>query len=1003
MGASPLPDGATFTDNGDGTGTFDWTPDYLQSGDYDITFTATDDTGAVDTEIVTVTVNDAGNQPPVLATIGAQSTNENVNLNFGVSATDIEDVPSLDASPLPEGATFTDNGDGTGVFDWTPDYLQSGDYDITFTATDDTGAVDTEVVTITVNDSGNQPPILATIGAQSTIENVNLNFGVSATDIEDIPSLGASPLPDGATFTDNGDGTGTFDWTPDYLQSGDYDITFTATDDTGAVDTEIVTVTVNDAGNQPPVLATIGAQSTTENVNLNFSVSATDIEDIPWLDASPLPDGATFTDNGDGTGSFDWTPDYLQSGDYDITFTATDDTGAVDTEVVTVTVNDAGNQPPVLATIGAQSTIENVNLNFGVSAVDAESIPTLSTSALPAGAEFTDNGDGTGTFDWTPDYLQSGDYDITFTATDDTGAVDTEIVTITVNDAGNQPPVLATIGAQSTNEDVNLNFSVSATDIEDIPSLSAEPLPEGAAFTDNGDGTGVFDWTPTFVQAGDYDVTFTAADDSGAVDTEVVTITVNEAGNQAPVLDPIGPQVVDENVNLNFTVTASDPDEDIPELTASSLPSGASFTDNGDGTGVFDWTPTYDQSGDYDVTFTASDGIDTDDEIVTITVNHVNRPPVADAGLDQTDMRVGYLVTLNGSGSDDPDDDGITYEWVQTLGETVTLSDPTDVMPTFTPVIPGVYEFELTVYDGEYYSDPDAVQVTAINAAPPQAITDLTISINGDNIDLAWSEITQDTDGITTQMGGYIIYRNVSAYFTPVSTDSIGYTDASTFTFTDNDLEGADVVGDTVNQYFYVVVGFDLYENRSDVSNRVGEYDYQIVTTATTDYNLICVPFENTGITAADQLIDAIGRSDVLTVNNYQPASQSFESRFAAGFGVNFTIVPGGVYQVNAGAATVFSVAGDVPAAGTVSYGLYATATTNFSFLSIPFDREADFATAQDVLNNLPGSFNTLNRYIAGSQSYESRFAAGFGVNFAVKPGRPYQANAATDDTFPEP
>jgi hypothetical protein len=69
----------------------------------------------------------------------------------------------------------------------------------------------------------------------------------------------------------------------------------------------------------------------------------------------------------------------------------------------------------------------------------------------------------------------------------------------------------------------------------------------------------------------------------------------------------------------------------------------------------------------------------------------------------------------------------------------------------------------------------------------------------------------------------------------------------------------------------------------------------------------------------------------------------------------------------------------------------------------VPFDRGADFLTAQDVLDNLPGSFNTLNRYVAASQSYESRFAAGFGINFPVKAGKPYQANCANNDIFPGP
>ncbi|UCD95390.1 MAG: hypothetical protein JSU69_04905, partial [Candidatus Zixiibacteriota bacterium] len=719
---------------------------------------------------------------------------------------------------------------------------------------------------------------------------------------------------------------------------------------------------------------------------------------------SALPTGASFVDNTDGTGTFDWTPAFVQSGTYDVTFYASD--GAlIDSEIVTITVNEAGNQEPVLASIGAQSTTEGINLNFGVSAVDPDStIPALTTSSLPTGATFVDNTDGTGTFDWTPAYIQSGTYDVTFYATDDTLGVDSEIVTITVIEAGNQEPILASIGAQSTTEGINLNFGVSAVDPDStIPALSTSALPTGASFADNGDGTGTFDWTPEFTQDGIYDVTFYATDDTLGVDSEIVTITVNDAGNQEPTLNAIGPRTVDEGVNLNFAVSATDPDSTIPALSTSSLPTGAGFTDNNDGTGVFDWTPDYTQSGIYDITFYADDGLATDSEVVTITVNHVNLPPVADAGIDQFDALVGSTVMLDGTASSDFDNDPLTYSWIQVGGVSVTLSDPSDPMPTFVPPQPGVFLFELTVFDGNLYSDPDTVQVSAINAAPPQAVADLDISIDIDNIALSWSEITLDTSGLLTTVGGYIIYRDTMAYFTPGPEDSIGVADAVTFNFTDSDINGADVVGDTLNQYFYVVVAFDIYGNRSALSNRVGEYDYQIVTTATTNYNLVCVPFENTGITTADELIDAIGRTSVNTVNNYQSSSQSFESRFAAGFGANFSVVPGGVYQVNAAAPTVFSVAGRIPAPGTVTYNIVTTATTNFSFLAIPFERETDFLTAQDVLDNLPGSFNTLNRYIAGSQSYESRFAAGFGTNFMVRAGRAYQANAASDDVFPGP
>ena len=69
----------------------------------------------------------------------------------------------------------------------------------------------------------------------------------------------------------------------------------------------------------------------------------------------------------------------------------------------------------------------------------------------------------------------------------------------------------------------------------------------------------------------------------------------------------------------------------------------------------------------------------------------------------------------------------------------------------------------------------------------------------------------------------------------------------------------------------------------------------------------------------------------------------------------------------------------------------------------IPFELENSFSLAQDVIDSVPGLLNTLNNFVAASQSYESRFAAGFGINFTVRAGRPYQANAATAGSFPQP
>ncbi|MDD3732293.1 MAG: Ig-like domain-containing protein, partial [candidate division Zixibacteria bacterium] len=935
-------------------------------------------------------------------TIDPQSVTEGDNLNFSVIATDPDaTIPNLRAENVPPNATFVDNGGGNGTFNFNPSYIQAGTYNVRFIAFDGLLA-DTAIVTIDVIEAGNQAPVLAAIGSRVVDEGANLSFTVSATDVDaTTPALTAENLPDNATFVDNGNGTGVFDFNPTYIQSGVYYITFIASD--GALaDTEIVAITVNDAGNQAPVLAYIGPRSVTEGMNLNFSISATDADaTTPALTAENLPDNATFVDNGNGTGVFDFNPNYIQSGIYNVRLIASD--GALaDTEIVVITVNEAGNQTPVLAYIGPQTVTEGANLNFGISATDVDAtIPTLTAENVPPNATFTDNGDGTGVFDFNPNYIQSGVYYVTFIASD--GALaDSEVVTITVNEAGNQTPVLAYIGPQTVVEGGNLYLTITATDADaTTPALTAENIPANATFTDNADGTATFDFNPDYTQNGIYTVTFIASDGALA-DSEVVTITVNEAGNQAPVLAYIGPQAVTEGANLNFGISATDADATIPALTAENVPANATFTDNGDGTGVFDFNPDYIQSGIYNITFIASDGALADSEVVTITVAHVNLPPVAVAGPDQVNIPAGILVTLDGSGSYDPDIEPLNYSWVQIGGPVVTLSSTTDPMPTFTPAAPENYLFELTVDDNFLSSAPDTVLIIVVNGAPPVAVSDLTIQIVSDAIQLSWSAVTTDMAGYAATIDRYVIYRGTSAYFDPAPTDSIGTTDELTLSFTDNDIGGVNVVGDTLVQYFYTIVAVDIYGNRSGNSNRVGEYDYQIIITATTDYNLVGIPFANTGITDAVGLINAIGVSNVNTVNTYIPSSQSYVSRFAAGFGTNFAVTVGGVFQINAKANTIFSVAGNVPASGTVSYPIITTATTDYNFIMIPFEYENNFSLAQDVINSIPGVLNTLNNFRAESQSYISRFAAGFGTNFPVKAGKPYQANAATTGTFPQ-
>jgi hypothetical protein len=97
--------------------------------------------------------------------------------------------------------------------------------------------------------------------------------------------------------------------------------------------------------------------------------------------------------------------------------------------------------PPALDPIGSKSVVEGQQLLFGVRAQSGGGAePALTTSALPAGALFTDNLDGTGTFDWTPSSNQRGNHAVVFRATE-SGLSDSEIVIIQVTAVPPPPPV----------------------------------------------------------------------------------------------------------------------------------------------------------------------------------------------------------------------------------------------------------------------------------------------------------------------------------------------------------------------------------------------------------------------------------------------------------------------------------------------------------------------------------------------------------------------------------
>jgi YD repeat-containing protein len=101
-------------------------------------------------------------------------------------------------------------------------------------------------------------------------------------------------------------------------------------------------------------------------------------------------------------------------------------------------------------------------------------------------------------------------------------------------------------------------------------------------------------------------------------------------------------------------------------------------------------------------------------------VSPTNTAPTANAGPDQT-INEGTTVTLNGSGSSDPNGTIARYVWRQIAGPTVALSNAGAVSPSFTaPRVQSntTLTFSLKVDDGDYGVAQDDVNVLVINSDP---------------------------------------------------------------------------------------------------------------------------------------------------------------------------------------------------------------------------------------------------------------------------------------------
>ena len=619
--------------DGIGTGDASITGTPTTQGLYTLTVKAAN-AGGTATQTLQVQV---GSAPAFTSDSSAGFTTANAS-SFIITTTG-SPTPSLSitSGSLPAGLTFADRGDGTAEIYGQP----TGDTTahLTIKATNAAGSA-TQDLTVTTSATGGPNIVVSASPSTPTVQDIDpgpavvelYTIGLTAGSSAETATFTSSDssatfsttgqIPSGMTFTDNHDGTATLSGTPDPSTAGTSGFTVEATPSGGGT-AGIVYVELEING--PPVLTSDSTADFTVGTNSTFTITAAGLFTPRFTEIGDLPAGLSFDDPGFGTATISGTPEPGTAGTYTVEIDSESllNFGNPVKTTQTIEVDEA----PSITSDDTAHLAEGVSGSVGVTTGGYPAPALTVVGDLPPGIAFTDNGDGTGTFSGTPTDTTEQSYPVTVEATNKV-ATATQDVTL---DVGPLPQFSGDttasflVGSSSASLPV---ASFTDPDITPVPTLSATGLPSGLTLTDNGDGTGTIGGTPDPGSGGLYTAHVTATNAYGSTSQDVSLI-VDEAPSYAGLdygsctsPDPSQTSVVMQVDGGLGTWTPCATGYPTPTLSlGGTLPSGTTFTDNGDGSATITGAPATGTGGVYSTPLTISNAVGSTTVPMTVEVD----------------------------------------------------------------------------------------------------------------------------------------------------------------------------------------------------------------------------------------------------------------------------------------------------------------------------------------------------------------------------------------------
>ncbi len=292
-------------------------------------------------------------------------------------------------------------------------------------------------------------------------------------------------------------------------------------------------------------------------------------------------------------------------------------------------------------------------------------------------------------------------------------------------------------------------------------------------------------WQTTAGSTGHYSVRATVSD-GALTDTSSVTVNVGNL-NHPPVLDSIPDITVNEEDLAVINPHATDSDND-PIVFYYSAP----FDTQGK------WLTTYNDSGTYNITVTASDGIDTVSQTAKVIVNNINQPPQINLTLSKYTVAPNEVIDVNLTASD-PDGENVVFSLKKDGTEIASGNIGSGFITTVSFSDVGDHSLAATVTDpgGLYTTQTNGIDV----AEPNSSVNPVMGDFNGDalsdlglhNADSGEWEVCLSDHGVFRNAVKWLSGFGNSRDWLPMGGDFNGdaKTDAAAYNYTTGELKVA--------------------------------------------------------------------------------------------------------------------------------------------------------------------------------------------------------------------